>query len=337
MTTAPYAQIPLAIGASLMGLAARGANWGLTRMAQAPMASTGVILLTGLTLMGGANALFMQDGRHPAPMFVSAQHAAAPVVMPPPVEPVVVTPVERPAGLETAVSAPAPITAPVAPPAPVSIGNADIAEMQEKLMAMGLFDGTVDGYYGPKTADAIRAFEARFGLPRSGAATPQLIDAVRNAPVSNTQVRPAAQVVPVIQPAPVVAEPVADEVDVLLAGMEQDSQAAFFDPTSPATPQPQPVTLTQQASTVETVMTMVQGAGQQAVTSALPAALDRDLVSDIQRGLSRLGFLQAPVDGVAGESTARAIRKFQIFNNFTPTGEVSPAVLDMLVAAGAYL
>ena len=62
------------------------------------------------------------------------------------------------------------------------IGNADIAAMQEKLKQLGLFDGTVDGYYGPKTADAIRAFEQRHGLPRTGAASPQVIEAVRGAP-----------------------------------------------------------------------------------------------------------------------------------------------------------
>lgn len=330
MTTASFAHIPLAIGASLMGLVARGAHWGFARMAQAPMASTGVILLAGLTLMGGANALFMQEGRHPAPMFVSSQHTATPAVIPPPVEPVVVTPVERPAGLEAAASAPAPVAQFESTSAPVSIGNADIAEMQGKLMAMGLFDGTVDGYYGPKTADAIRAFEARFGLPRSGAATPQLIEAVRNAPLSSSQAQPVAQ------PAPVVAQPASDDLDALLAGMEAESQAAFFDPAPQPVAEPAASAQTP-ASLAEAAMTMVQGMGQQAANSSVPAALDRDLVSDIQRGLARLGFLQAPVDGVAGESTARAIRKFQIFNNFTPTGEVSPAVLDMLVAAGAYL
>src|SRR5690606_1558292 len=71
--------------------------------------------------------------------------------------------------------------------------------------------------------------------------------------------------------------------------------------------------------------------------TAVPPALDRDLVSDIQKGLTRLGFLQAPVDGVAGETTARAIRQFQICNSVVPTGEVSPVLRDMLVAAGAYL
>ena len=76
-----------------------------------------------------------------------------------------------------------------------------------------------------------------------------------------------------------------------------------------------------------------------AVSSApsIPPALDQELVSDIQRGLSRLGFLQGPINGVADESTARAIRRFQIFNNFSPTGEVSHGLRQMLVNAGAYL
>lgn len=318
MTTSTMTNIPLAIGASLAGLAARGGYWCFDRMVRSPMGSTAFVLVTGLTLMAGTNALFLQQMRHPAPMFASTEAVpvAAPVA-PPPVRPVIAAPAE-----ETAVAArpaPQPVASQPAPAAPVSIGNADIAELQEKLKVMGLFDGTVDGYYGPKTADAIRAFEQRAGLPRTGAASPQVVEAVRNATANTSQ---TSQPIPAPASA-VVAEPEQAELAALIAGLE-----------SPAVPEPAPAPAQDDAPEIALFDPI---ASEPAAPTAVPAALDRDLVSEIQRGLSRLGFLQAPVDGVPGATTALAIRKFQVFNNFPATGEVSPAVLDMLVAAGAYM
>jgi peptidoglycan hydrolase-like protein with peptidoglycan-binding domain len=315
---AGIAQIPLALGAGAASIVGHALSWGATRFARSPMASTGLVLISGLTLMAATNALFLQDTRHPAPLFTSGS------AQPASIEPVVVEPVEipqRPVAEPAAlVSAPAasqqaatPSSATPEPTAP-AIGNQDIADLQEKLKAMGIFDGTVDGYYGPRTADAIRDFEARFNLPRTGAATPQVIKAVREAPLQTSQ---AAQPAPA---QPVAATPQTDEVAPLLAQMQETA------PTAPATVERQ---------TVADISPDLPASAT--VEPSVPAVLNGDLVSDIQRGLSRLGFLQGPVNGVADEATARAIRQFQIFNNYRPTGEVSPVLRQMLVEAGAFL
>jgi peptidoglycan hydrolase-like protein with peptidoglycan-binding domain len=64
---------------------------------------------------------------------------------------------------------------------------------------------------------------------------------------------------------------------------------------------------------------------------------DRELVAKVQRGLSSLGFLRGEVDGVVGEATAKAIRNFEVYYNYEVTGRVSPALVDLLVAAGAQI
>lgn len=325
--TAGIAQIPLAVGAGAFSLVGHALSWGVARFARSPMASTGLVLISGLTLMAATNALFLQDTRHPAPLFVSGSAAIA---GPATIEPVVVEPVEipqRPAPepASPAMSGPAPtISEQAAAPAPATpeptapaIGNQDIADLQEKLKTMGFFDGTVDGYYGPKTADAIRNFEARFNLPRTGAATPQVIQAVREAPLQTSQ---APETAP---PTPVAATPQTDDIAPLLAQMQETAPAAAD---------------TVERQTVADISPDLPAAAPQTTAQpSVPAVLDGDLVSDIQRGLSRLGFLQGPVNGVADEATARAIRQFQIFNNFRPTGEVSPVLRQMLVEAGAFL
>src|SRR5690606_971328 len=72
--------------------------------------------------------------------------------------------------------------APVVPDEPV--GNAQVFEVQKKLLELELFDGKVDGYYGPMTARAIRAFEERNGLEPLGALTPQIVKAILEADAS---------------------------------------------------------------------------------------------------------------------------------------------------------
>jgi peptidoglycan hydrolase-like protein with peptidoglycan-binding domain len=64
-------------------------------------------------------------------------------------------------------------------------------------------------------------------------------------------------------------------------------------------------------------------------------ATGRELVMQVQRGLASLGFLHGAIDGQANEATARAIRNFEVYHNYRVTGQVSPALVDMLVAAGA--
>jgi len=364
MTTGSVAHIPLALGSALAALAGAGVRWCVERFVQAPMATSGIVLVAGLTLMGGANALFMQDARHPAPLFVSGD-AGSRINTPPPVEPVVVQPVERPEGLTTQ-SAPAAQPTPQAQTAPVqpqesrSVGNADIAELQQKLQALGLFDGTIDGFYGPKTADAIRAFESRFDMPRTGAASPQVLDAVRRAPLNGAQNGAATQ-----QQAPVPPQPAQQQAQA--QPQQQQSAAPLFDPSAqtnmvgmaqmgdigaliedsePATgheagaqesqPMPERVETAATPSITETVMSL-NPLNQEQAAQAVPPSRDRDLVSTVQRGLNRLGFLQAPVNGVADATTARAIRQFQIFHNYRPTGEVTLDLVDMLEAAGAYM
>jgi peptidoglycan hydrolase-like protein with peptidoglycan-binding domain len=64
---------------------------------------------------------------------------------------------------------------------------------------------------------------------------------------------------------------------------------------------------------------------------------DPKLVAKVQRGLASLGFLRGDIDGIPGETTAKAIRNFEVWNNYDVTGRVSRQLLDLLVAAGAQI
>src|SRR5690606_1214848 len=107
--TSAFAQIPLAVGAGAVDVVGRAFSWGANHFLRSPMASTGLVLVSGLTLLAATNALFLQDERHPAPLFVSGSATPAPI-RPVVVEPEAIPqrPVEQPAAERTAAVNPAP-------------------------------------------------------------------------------------------------------------------------------------------------------------------------------------------------------------------------------------
>ncbi|MEO5806016.1 peptidoglycan-binding domain-containing protein [Devosia sp.] len=372
MTAISFSQLPLAAGGALASSAGRLSLWSLARFMRAPLANSALIAMVTLTAMASTNALYFQTGRHPAPMF--GQPPDVPVA----ITQQVVTPAIRkqqaPARVaplmqstETTGSVtPAPVAVPSGP-----VGNSDVYEVQKKLAELNLFQGTVDGYYGPNTAKAIRAFEERNGYKPMGAITPGIVDAVMRAdaqgmvPVAQQQVvAPQPIVQKVVAPPPVPVQSPADRVVARLPVIEPqdqigealstvaesaagtiDSIVASVDggrtlPEAPAIkPKPLAALLPVDNQPMPKVIQPVAVAPVVAVpaqqAAVAPAGADVNLTAKVQRGLSSLGFLQGPIDGHAGESTAKAIRNFEVYYNYDVTGQVSPQLVDMLVAAGA--
>jgi len=116
------------------------------------------------------NALFLQSGPHPAPIFASGPKPAPPAkdatgtVVP-------VLPRPRPAELDT------PKTEASAPPRP----RGDIImDIQRELARRGFYDGTADGVLGAKTDTAIREFERAEGLKAGAEPSEALLRAIRS-------------------------------------------------------------------------------------------------------------------------------------------------------------
>ncbi|HEY9013245.1 MAG TPA: peptidoglycan-binding protein, partial [Devosia sp.] len=404
--------------------------WGFARYMRAPLASTAIAAMATLSLTATSNALFFQHTRHPSPLFTQeAEHYGT---VDPSVTPVVPAPrPEKKAAVAAKLVVPKVETIASVPASDKPIGNSEVFALQRKLESMKLFTGTVDGYYGPQTAGAIRAFEKKMGLEVSGKLTADIVKTILNAPLAAAEPERAPlrapEPVPATDPLPKVVVPKTDPVAELVKAAPEPQA---IDTTVTARIDPQPVAQPQRVTTralpetpqeamniaVETagdaIDTIVNGvqtlakttpdrkpaasiaapaplqfgtttapAAQPAVTQqpivtasvaatagAAPTAnatteiqvkptevpvLDTDakvedlmppfsvtdpvIVSRVQRGLASLGFLHGPVDGVAGEATAKAIRSFETFYNYERTGRITPELPDLLVKAGATL
>lgn len=387
MTTSTLTQLPLMAGSVLVAHFGRGAKWALARYMKTPAASTGVLALVTMAALASSNALYFQNGVHPSPFFAGDRAVPRAVTLSPEAAPMPAPAAmrEQAAQSEPAYVAPE-VTGSVAsvpeavPNQPV--GNAEVFAVQKKLAELRLFEGKVDGYYGPMTARAIRAFEERNGFSPLGALSPEIVSAILRSDTSGRAAAPAspqpqAVVIAPVQPAPapvqiaVAAAPVqqaqpvqqvqqdqlvarlpalspveqavdtvgtaaASTIDSIVAAVDgrRGSAEPIANPpipsaTLPTQAMPQPVV--QQATTVLPAVTQVPTNPQRA---ARPAT-DRELVSEIQRGLASLGFFRGAIDGNPGPETARAIREFENFHRYKSTGQVQPDLIDLLRKAGA--
>ncbi|UYN99677.1 MAG: peptidoglycan-binding protein [Devosia sp.] len=221
MTASTLTQLPLMAGGALLGSVSRAGLWAVARFMRAPLASTGLLAMVTLTALAGSNALYFQTSEHPSPFFMPSRDTIA--SMPTPAA-------QRPEPAPAAASLPA-IAETVAQPQPAPVvettgsvgpqvipdrpvGNTEVFAVQKRLAELNLFQGTVDGYYGPKTAEAIRAFEQRNGLQPNGALNPSIVEAILSSDASGRMAAQAVQPQAVVQPAP---QPVAQPVQVQIA------------------------------------------------------------------------------------------------------------------------
>jgi len=144
-------------------------RWMLLR----PRDSLAAVAAGGAVAMILVNALFMQSGPHPAPIFSTKP---APVVAPITESVANLMPGRKP------IAAPSPVAAPGRPRSDM------VAEIQRELTKRGFFEGAADGFYGPKTDTAIRDFEQAAGLRPSAEPSETLLAAIAR---SNVKAKPA--------------------------------------------------------------------------------------------------------------------------------------------------
>ncbi|MGY5806449.1 peptidoglycan-binding domain-containing protein [Rhizobium sp. LEGMi198b] len=177
-----------------------------------------------------------------------------------------------------------------------------VADVQSELIRRGLYDGTADGVIGSRTTAAILFFQEASGLAQTGVATPELLAALKaNDP-----------------------------------GTHASSKTSVA-----AVPSERPINVSANASTIDPIAAAIQSAEKDIKTSAAPRSGPSDVVNtvnmvmQIQKGLSNIAYTNVSVDGVAGEQTKAAIRRFQKHYRLPETGEPDMAVLKKLQDIGA--
>jgi peptidoglycan hydrolase-like protein with peptidoglycan-binding domain len=136
-----------------------------------PREFVGILMATVAIFAIFINALFLQHGPHPAPIF-----ATRPAL-------IQETPIAQPRP-RMAEATPAIIPAPIVAPAPVARSQAQIVgDIQRELTRKGFYDGAADGIWGVKTDTAARDFVQADGLRINAEAGEPLLHAITSSTV----------------------------------------------------------------------------------------------------------------------------------------------------------
>ncbi len=300
MTSHVISNLPVMVGRAVIRSLGAVLSWLFAKIVSNPLLSAIVIIMGVGSAASMNNALFLQKQAHPSPFFAPKHEMAVIAPIPQVIKPVVLAEVtaSQPASLPLQPSAPILAPTPATSQAVAKIDHGQVVLMQKKLASFGFFNEVADGYYGPKTAAAIRAFERSVGKKPVGAITPEILRDILSAKISSTSPIVEMNIKPMTRPSAHVS-----------------ANNLIEDP----------------------IMQIVRNAvsNNNAVPVGRVQNVDEQMIKNVQLGLVSLGFLYGKVDGVVGESTSRAIREFEVFHNYEVSGKVSPELLDMLIGAGA--
>ena len=308
-----------------------------------PRSVAGVTLFSLVFGTVAANALWYQPGQHPSP-FLRTRDASdftalagmpkSPLLQAHNPDNVTTFKIERegeaaedgvaaePA--RTAAATVDPQAVPATLPAAASETAVLIRQVQAELLRRGLYQGESDGVVGPRTETAIAVFQKTVGMEADGLVSPELIAAL-------ALDRNVTAAVPAQRPAPEIATQAEDPVAAAIRSAE----------TKVVTAPRRPVTGPEKVAAPGAIATPAIMPPQDVKPAAnqpppvQQASFDPGLVMEIQRGLSNMAYKDVTIDGVPGEQTRAAIRRFERHYQLPETGEPSAAVLKKLKSIGA--
>ncbi|KPF42274.1 peptidoglycan-binding domain-containing protein [Rhizobium sp. AAP43] len=331
-------------------LAAGGALWRLAL--RYPRLVGGVATFGVVFGTVAANALWYQPGQHPSPFLrtrdagdFTALAGAQKSTLLTEHDPANVTTfrIEREGEGAEALPAAADQTAEV------------IRRVQAALIARGLYDGEPDGVIGPRTETAIALFQKSAGMEANGLVSPELMAALELETGFTAAVpaqRPSDLTGLEADTDPVAAAIRKAQTTIVTNPPRRPVTAepkSAAEPRSAAEPKPaaavQPAAVTAPAETKPSTALVAAPVPPRAVTgeASAPAqtppisqaSYDPGLVMEIQRGLSNMAYKDVTIDGMPGEETRTAIRRFERHYQLPITGEPSQAVLKKLRDIGA--
>ena len=205
------------------------------------------------------------------------------------------------------VSAPAPVVSMV--PVLMSelnpgVRNDEVMDLQ-KLLAQDPTiypEGTVSGFYGPKTTAAVKKFQARYGLPTVGRVGPATLAKLNEVfgETTTTTVQPIVSSV---------AAQTADQIQLQIQAIQQQIGA-----------------LTSGSAAA------VSSAVGVSVSSELDPGARNDEVMDLQKLLAQdpTIYPDGTVSGFYGPKTTAAVKKFQAKYGLPTVGRVGPATMQKI-------
>ena len=168
--------------------------------------------------------------------------------------------------------------------------GSDVEELQNILIALGYMSGTADGVCGHNTVNAIKTFQSTHGLIADGICGASTFDAINI------------------------------DAEAYMAGDTSVAYNANNQQSSKKTSSKSTLTGDNNSSNNISIST----------DSVIQSGSQGEAVKNLQRKLISLGYLSGDTDGICGDMTVAAIKKFQSSQNLEADGIAGAATLNKL-------
>ncbi len=253
---------------------------------------------------------------------------------------------------------------PTATPAPTTLRRGssgdDVRNLQQRLKALGYYDGAVDGSYGAGTEAAVKAFQSRNGLAADGKAGEKTQALLYSTNAVAATATPRVTATPRITATPRPTSTPRTNI-YLQSGSSGDNVRKLQNKLIELGYLGGTATGRYSGATIyavkafqrrnglyddgkagpQTLEKLYSGSAKKAsqmaatVGEALYEGESGDAVRAMQRRLKELGYLSGSVDGSYGPKTTEAVRNFQQSNGLTPSGSATTQTLELLYSDDA--
>jgi peptidoglycan hydrolase-like protein with peptidoglycan-binding domain len=220
-----------------------------------------------------------------------------------------------------------PAASPPAPePATPTAAPTLIADLQRALSERGFYRGKIDGISGSRTRAAITAYEKAQGLQVTGQPSASVLDHITTASIAPAEAPAAPEPSPAAAPAEVTISSLAEA-----PAAPSPIETVVVEAGAAEGPAPAPEILTYPPRTEAASPT----ATSVSVSTAPAPDPGAQRTLSVQKALNLIGYGPVPEDGVAGEATIGAIRRFELDHGLPITGAAGDTLINRLVAIGA--
>jgi len=212
-----------------------------------------------------------------------------------------------------------PTPAPTPAPTPEIPYRSEVEQAQKYMKELGLSTGKIDGKLGPNTQAAIKDFQGKQGLDKSGDVTPQLLDKLKQSVAALATPTPA----PTPEAAPVEEKKaeVADAAETKTEPAEAEPVAAAVDAGDmKISSADDPDTLLVRKTEEKVAATDAKPEHPKDI-GPVPTLRNQPDVKKLQAALKDAGTYSGDIDGRWGDLTRAAMREFQEKAGLEVTGK----------------
>lgn len=209
--------------------------------------------------------------------------------------------------------------------------SAELRDAQNRLHALGLYDGAADGLWGPETQAAVERFQRNQGLPVTARLDGTTLSALRGAdtaPISVTDQTDVRTIQNRLRQLNFYNGP----ADGVWGTGTQVALENFQRARGLQVGQVTRATIAAMGLDAAAFPTRNASIGSAAPARATVAGntLDRGVVRGIQQKLRQNGFYTGAVDGLWGPRTEAALSRFQRSRGIESTGQLTPTTISAL-------